>query len=244
MPLPVVVLAGGLATRMLPMTSRMPKVLLPVAGTPFLDLQLSWLRSQSIERVIISTGRLGDMVRFHVRRHGPYGLAVDIIDDGTSLRGTGGAVRSVIDSGLVDDAFFVLNGDSFLSVSFDDVESTFRSTGLPALMTVLRNQGRWDSSNVVFADGRVVLYDKRPDSRVDGMEWIDYGLSAIQAAAISGRVAADAVADLSDVMHDLSVRGQLGGFEVTERFYEIGSPTGLHDLEKHLAHRPRSLSGG
>jgi NDP-sugar pyrophosphorylase family protein len=244
MPLPVVVLAGGLATRMMPMTSRIPKVLLPVAGTPFLDLQLAWLRSQSMERVIISTGHLGDMVQSHVRRHRPYGLAIDVIDDGARRLGTGGAVRRVIDSGLVDDAFFVLNGDSFLSVSFDDVESTFRTAGLPAVMTVLRNQGRWDSSNAVFADGRVVLYDKRPEHRVGGMEWIDYGLSVIAASALAGSVPANAVADLSDVMHDLSVQGQLGGFEVTDRFYEIGSPAGLHDLEQHLAQRPPSLSGG
>ncbi len=234
MPLPCVILAGGLATRMRPLTSRLPKSLLVVAGSPFLDVQLGWLQSQGIERVVLSTGHLGDAIESHVREHGPYGMTVDIVDDGPELLGTGGALRRVVDSGMVDDGFFVLNGDSYLTVSMSDVEQVFRSGSRPALMTVIRNRDRWDTSNAVFDQGRVVLYDKRPERRTAAMEWIDYGLVAVRTGAIADAVAPSTPADLADLMHDLSVRGDLGGFEVTERFFEIGSPSGLRELERHL----------
>lgn len=233
-PIPCIILAGGLATRMRPLTSDRPKSLLPVAGTPFLDRQLAWLRSEGVERVVLSTGHLGDMVRAHVRRHGSYGIVVDIVDDGASLLGTGGAVRRVIDAGLVGEAFFVLNGDSFLTVHLTEVQRYFEDAGQPAVMTVLRNRDRWERSNAVFVGGRVVLYDKRREHRTSDMEWIDYGLSLLRPQVVTDAVAPAAQADLAEVMRELSAGGRLAGFEVSDRFYEIGSPAGLRELEDHL----------
>jgi N-acetyl-alpha-D-muramate 1-phosphate uridylyltransferase len=130
----------------------------------------------------------------------------------------------------------VLYGDSYLPIEMRAVWEAFRATDLPALMTVLRNQDRWDTSNAIVAEGRVVLYDKRgTDPRAGERRWIDYGLSVLNSGVIAERVPEGAIRDLAGVYHDLSVEGRLAAFETNERFYEVGSPEGLAELEQHLA---------
>jgi NDP-sugar pyrophosphorylase family protein len=233
---PVVILAGGLATRMRPATETVPKALLPVNGRPFADIQLAWLRSLGVTDVVYSVGYLGNSIVRHVGDGGQFGLRVRYTADGERPLGTGGALRAVIDSGAVPESFGVINGDSYLSLDLPRVEAAFAESGCPALMTVMHNRNRWEASNVAYRDGRVIVYDKtRPEAWRDRMEWIDYGFAVISRQAILDWVAPGASADLSDLMHDLSLAGRLAGFEVTERFYEIGSPQGLADLERHLS---------
>ena len=236
MPLQCVILAGGLGTRMRPRTAAVPKALLPVLGEPFADWQLRLLARCGIERVVYCVGYRGDQLRAHVGDGARYGLRVAWVDEGRRLLGTAGALRLALDRGALDEAFFVLYGDSYLPVDVAAVEAAWARSGLPALMTVLRNEGRWDRSNCVYRDGRVVLYDKgRPDDRRAEMAWIDYGLSVLSRAVIAERVPPGAVADLADVQRDLSSAGQLAGMEVRERFYEAGSPEGLRELEAYLS---------
>jgi NDP-sugar pyrophosphorylase family protein len=230
-----VVLAGGLGTRMRPLTERMPKALIPVLGKPFCDWQLAHLASQRIERVLYSVGYRGDMLRDHVGDGSRFGLEVSWVDDGKRPLGTAGALRRALDSQLLDGAFFVLYGDSYLPITMADVEQVWRGSNLPALMTVLRNEGRWDKSNAIYANGKVVLYDKsRPNTRRAEMAWIDYGLSVLTSDVIAGRVPSGAVVDMADILRDLSVEGLLAGYETSQRFYEAGSPQGLRDLEEYL----------
>jgi NDP-sugar pyrophosphorylase family protein len=240
MPLPIVILAGGLATRMGPRTETVPKALLPVNGRPFADLQLAWLRSLGVSDVIYSVAHLGDEVREHLGAGGRFGLRIHYVSDGDRRLGTAGALRQVIDCGAVPASFGVINGDSFLTLDLAAIESAFAKSGCPALMTVMRNRDQWDASNAVYSEGRVVVYDKsRPDRWRDRMEWIDYGFTLLTRGAITEHVASGEVADLSDVMRGLSLSGRLAGFEVADRFYEIGSPQGLADLERHLGSDPR-----
>jgi NDP-sugar pyrophosphorylase family protein len=167
------------------------------------------------------------------------GIAVRYAADGDRPLGTAGALRGVIDAGLVPESFGVINGDSYLSLNLAEAESAFSASGCPALMTVMRNQDRWEASNVVYQDGRVVVYDKSRPARWRGrMEWIDYGFEILSRAAVTDHVDPGEVADLADLMRDLSAAGQLAGHEVSQRFYEIGSPQGLADLERHLAGEP------
>jgi NDP-sugar pyrophosphorylase family protein len=235
MALPVVILAGGLATRMRPQTETVPKALLPVNGRPFADIQLAWLHSIGVTDAVYSIAHLGDLIRQHVGDGQRFGLSVRYVPDGERTLGTAGALRRVIDSGAVPETFAVINGDSFLSLDLTAIESAYRKSGCPALMTVLRNRDRWDASNAVYRDGRVILYDKsRPAGWRQRMEWIDYGFSVLTRRTITDAVAPGEAGDLSAVMRDLSLAGQLAGFEVTDRFFEIGSPSGLADLERHL----------
>lgn len=258
-----VVLAGGLGTRMRPWTDTVPKALLPVAGSPFVDHQLRLLAHRGVTDVVLSIGYRGEMIRQAVGDGGPWGLAVRYVDEGSDLRGTGGALRLALDQGCLASEFLVTYGDSYLPVAHRPVLRKLRGpstrrrpagTGTgddrhdrppaDAVMAVHRNRDAWDTSNARYADGRVELYDKQADDATRtriGMEHIDYGLAALRRDVVEREVPPGEVVDLADLYHRLSVAGRLGGHEVTRRFYEIGSPGGLADLEKHLL-RPRVAS--
>jgi D-sedoheptulose 7-phosphate isomerase len=225
--LPVAILAGGLATRMRPLTETVPKSLLTVAGEPFVAHQLRLLSRAGVTRVVMCVGHLGEQIRDFVGDGGGFGLAVDYSFDGPVLLGTGGALKRALP--LLGPAFFVLYGDSYLEVPYATVAATFRRAAQPALMTVYRNEGQWDTSNVVFRDGRIACYDKR-EKRPD-MAYIDYGLGVVSAATLAAQP--DAF-DLAALYTRLAAQGQLAGFEVFRRFYEIGTPAGLADTERHL----------
>jgi NDP-sugar pyrophosphorylase family protein len=233
--LPCVILAGGRGTRMRPFTDEMPKALIPVNGRPFAHLQLELLASQGVTEVVYSIGYRGDLIREAVGDGGAFGVRVTYVDEGSELRGTGGAVRLCLDAGALPPAFMVLYGDSYLPIALAPVAAAFAASGKPALMTVLRNEGRWDRSNVIFEGGRLELYDKRlQDPR---MLYIDYGLTVLTREVV-GRLPAAQVSDLADFYRELTLTGQMAGFEVTQRFYEVGSPEGLSDLEHRLAKDP------
>jgi NDP-sugar pyrophosphorylase family protein len=223
-----VILAGGLGTRMRPLTDTCPKTLLPVCGRPFAYHQLHWLAAQGIDDVIYCIGHQGEMIRRYWESEPKPVHAIRYVDEGEKLRGTGGALRLAHQQDVLDESFLVIYGDSFLPVKFAPIWQAFQASGKPALMTVLRNQGRWDRSNVLYDNGRLFLYDKQPDPR---MQHIDYGLSAFHHELFDHR---PEVFDLAVLLHDLSLQGELAGFEVEQRFYEIGSPQGLQDLEQYL----------
>jgi NDP-sugar pyrophosphorylase family protein len=233
-----VILAGGLATRMRPLTDGIPKAMLPVTGRPFVDHQLAHLAKTGVTDVVLSIGYRGDMLRQHVGDGARFGLRVAYVDEGKDLRGTAGALRLALDHGALDPAFLVLWGDSYLSIDFGEVWARYRASGLPALMTVFRNEGQWDTSNVIYEPGKVVLYDKKRATRPpEDFKYIDYGLMALERRLIEAEVPAAGKADLADLFHALSVRGQLAGFEAPERFHEIGSLEGLRELERWLSAR-------
>ncbi len=227
-----VILAGGLGTRMRPLTDTCPKTLLPVSGRPFAYHQMHWLAAQGVTDVVYSIGHQGEMIRRYWEQEPSPVTLLRYVDEGPKLRGTGGALRLACEQGALDESFFVIYGDSFLPVEFAPIWKAFQSSGQPALMTVLRNEGRWDRSNAIYQDGRVVLYDKAgaPD-----MQYIDYGLSCLRRGLLD-EIDED-VFDLAALFGRLSRRGQLAGFEVSDRFYEIGSTAGLRDLEQYLEAR-------
>lgn len=235
MPLPCLVIGGGTGSRMRPATETIPKPLLPVAGAPFVVHQLRWLVSAGVTDVVYSIGYLGHMIRDELGAR-DLGCSVRFVDEGPSLLGTGGAVRLAVDEGAIDSPFFVLYGDSYLRLDLRGVIDTFARSGAEALMTVYRNDGVLDTSNAIF-DGRfVVRYDKQePDPAAAGMHFIDYGLSILQPDTVAARVPSGRPSDLADLFRALSVERRLAGYEAEHRFFEIGSPQGLTDLERHLS---------
>lgn len=227
--LPVAILAGGLATRMRPLTEKIPKALIDVAGEPFIFRQLAYLRGQGVTKVVLCIGYLGEQIEAEVGDGSRFGLEIVYVPDGPKLLGTGGALRRALPA--LGRTFFVLYGDSFLPVNFAPIEQFFAKRDKSALMTVLRNGNRWDKSNVLFENGLLVEYNKlapRPE-----MEFIDYGLAIVSAEILSG-YAENEVFDLAEVYYSLSIRGDLDGYEVFDRFYEIGSPTGLKEAEEYF----------
>lgn len=229
---PVAILAGGLATRLRPITETIPKALVDVAGQPFIVRQLNYLRVQGVRHVILCVGHLGTMVRKLVGNGEDFGMKVNYSEDGPYLLGTGGAVRKA--ASLLGDEFFVLYGDTFLPVNFSAVQQAYKLSNQPALMTILKNKNQWDKSNVVFTDGKISEYNKWEPRKE--MNYIDYGLGVVRAAVLQ-KYPDDQAFDLADVYHELSLRGQLAGLEVNERFYEIGSPTGLTETQRYFKMR-------
>jgi|SRR5678815_3620095 NDP-sugar pyrophosphorylase family protein len=226
---PVAILAGGMATRLRPMTDKIPKALIEVAGRPFIFRQLDYLREQGITHVVVCTGHLGDQIQTALGDGKTFGIDVRYSMDGPTLLGTGGALRQALP--WLGEHFFVLYGDSFLPCNFAEVQQAFVESHQPALMTLLRNRDQWDKSNVVFRDGQIIEYNKH--SRRPDMEYIDYGLGIVSAEVLSAYSAEDAF-DLADVYNQLSLSGRLAGHEVYERFYEIGSREGLAEAETYF----------
>lgn len=223
---------------MLPMTAAVPKAMLEVAGQPFVSHQLELLRSNGIRDVVFCIGTLGEMIRDHVGDGRRWGMDVRYSYDGERLLGTGGALRRAADGGLLHENFLVLYGDSYLPIEFGPVVDVFVASGAPALMTVLRNQGRWDTSNAACSDSRVTYYSKGGAAPADViLEWIDYGLGALRREVLETRVPAAEIVDLADVYHRLSLEGLLAAYPVERRFYEVGSVEGLRELESFLRAR-------
>lgn len=230
-----VILAGGLATRLRPITETIPKAMVAVRGRPFADLQLEWLAAQGVTDVVFSVGYLGEQIAEHVGDGRRFGLCVRYVDEGSELKGTAGALRLALDEGVLEPSFAVLYGDSYLRLDVQEVMRAFRAAGLPALMCAYRNDGRYDTSNAQLLEGRVVRYDKRAvDPAGEGLHWIDYGFSVIDRDAVLQLVPPGEVADLAGVQATLSDQRRLAAYEVADRFYEIGSPAGLAELEAHL----------
>lgn len=227
--IPIAVLAGGLATRMRPITESVPKALITVAGQPFVAHQLRLLRREGIERVVLCVGYLGEMIRDFVSDGRQFGLDVTYSFDGDRLLGTGGALRNALPQ--LGETFFVLYGDSYLDIPFAPVLDAFFRSNAPALMTVFRNSDQWDTSNVMFDSNHVTRYDKSAPTR--DMCYIDYGLSILTRQVLENRPD-DGVFDLTELYHTLSAAGQLAGYEATRRFYEIGTPQGLAETEAYL----------
>jgi N-acetyl-alpha-D-muramate 1-phosphate uridylyltransferase len=227
---PVAILAGGLATRLRPVTDHVPKSLLRIAGRPFIFHQLELLKRQGVNRVVLCVGHLGDQIKAAVADGDRFGLAIDYSFDGGELLGTGGALKQAL--ALLGDKFFVLNGDSYLPCSFASVRAAYEAARRPALMTVLRNDNRWDKSNVLFRNGELIEYDKR--SRRLDMSHIDFGLYVLSSDVFL-TYGESKVIDLADICRELSKNGRLAALEVSERFYEVGSPQGIRDAEEFLS---------
>ena len=223
-----------MATRLRPITEKIPKLLVEVAGEPFFSHQIRLLKLNGLTRIVLCVGYLGDMIVQHYGDGSRWGVQIEYAFDGPKLLGTGGALIAALPK--LGDAFFVLYGDSYLPIDYHAVGDFFLRSGKLGLMTVYENQGRYDTSNVWFADGAIKVYDKK--NKVPQMQHIDYGLGVFRAGAFDG-FSRDAVIDLAEVQKALVARHQLAGYEVKQRFYEIGSHEGLNELDALLRSNQR-----
>lgn len=234
--MPLALLTGGRATRLGALAERTPKSLVEVAGEPFIAHQLRLMAEQGVTDVVMCCGHLGEMIADFVGDGAQFGCRVrysfDGTDDDRGALGTGGAIAKALP--LLGTRFWVMYGDSYLTTEFALVLRAFEESGAAALMTIFRNEDRWDSSNVEFAAGRIVRYSKQ--QRTPGMRHIDYGLGIYSADAFSGWGVLRAF-DLSVVQSELIALGAMAGFEVRERFYEVGSPNGLAETDAFLRSR-------
>jgi NDP-sugar pyrophosphorylase family protein len=221
---PICILAGGLGTRLGERVRDIPKPLIEVAGEPFLLHQLRLLAAHGASEIVLCVGYLGELIEQRIGAE-RFGLRIAYSFDTPELDGTLGAIIRA--RALLGERFLVLYGDTYLRMDYSAAADGWRESGLPAMMTVLRNDGQWDTSNAVYSQGRVLAYNKRtPWSE---MLWIDYGLGGLDQVALD--LASSGTHDLADLYTQLSQEGLLYGFEASERFYEIGSPEALADTD-------------
>jgi NDP-sugar pyrophosphorylase family protein len=233
--IPAAILAGGLATRMRPLTEAIPKALLEIEGRPFLWHQLRLLKENGVRRVLLLVGYLGEAIEEQFGNGSALGVEIQYAYDGPTLLGTAGAIRRALP--FLSGPFFVLYGDSYLTCNYGDVEEAFRRSSLPGLMTVYRNEGQYDVSNVEYDGSRILRYDKA--QRTPAMHHIDYGLGVFDPSVFAA-LPANERCDLETVYQGLIAGGNLAALEVYDRFYEIGSPEGLRDTREFLRTRSRN----
>jgi len=225
------ILAGGLASRLGEVTRKIPKSLIEIAGKPFIFHQLEMLSSQGIKNVVLCVGHLGEMIESRVGDGAKFNLNIKYSYDGQKQLGTGGSLKKALP--LLSEIFFVLYGDSFLPLNLKKVEKAYseNSTDKLGLMTIIYNENLWDKSNVLFLRNNLIKYSKK---NIDSeMKYIDYGLSILNKRAFYFSPGDDTF-DLSDILSLLASRKQLIGFEVYDRFYEIGSKNGIQETEEFL----------
>ncbi len=228
--LPVAILAGGLATRLRPIISQIPKSLIEVSGKPFICHQLDYLQNQGIKKVVLCIGYLGEMIREVVGNGSKWEMDVSYSIDGPNLLGTGGAIKKAIP--LLGEKFFILYGDSYLPIDYKSVQNSFIASGKSGLMTILKNYNQWDRSNVIYSCEKIIEYSKKKPS--PDMKYIDYGLGIVTSQSILDFYENEAF-DLEEIYNKLSSSGQLFGYEVYTRFYEIGSHAGIFEASSYLA---------
>jgi len=228
--LPVALLAGGLATRLRPITTKIPKLLVEVAGEPFFTHQLRLLKAAGLTEIILCVGYLGEQIVELYKDGSRYGVNIKYSFDGPKLLGTGGALIQALP--LLGESFYVLYGDSYLPIDYRKIGDHFINSGKQGLMTVFENKGLYDASNVWFENGEIKVYDKK--AKLPEMKHIDYGLGLFKASAFEGYSKTEVV-DLAEVQKKLVSQHELCGYEMKERFYEIGSPEGLAELNTLLA---------
>lgn len=222
---PIVILAGGLAKRLRPLSENIPKSLLNINGEPFIYHQLRLLKSNRIENVVICVGHLGEKIEETVGDGKKFGLNITYSYDGPKLLGTAGAIKNALP--LLRDKFFVIYGDSYLLCDFHLIQTSYEKQNKIALMTVFQNKSHWDTSNVEFSNGKILKYNKR--NLRPTMEHIDYGLGVFSAKAFND-VSSDISYDLAELYKQLLEQDQLAAYEVTERFYEVGSFAGIKEI--------------
>ncbi len=231
----VAILSGGKATRLYPVTETKPKAMLELSGKPFIAHQLALLKDNGVGRIVICAGHLGHMLKDYIRDGRDFGLTVDYSFDGDKLLGTSGAVKKALP--LLGNVFAVMYGDSYLTERFRPIADSFFKCGKKGLMTVFKNEGRWGPSNIVYDNGTIARYDKKHLTRE--MKHIDYGLLFFKKEAFS-EIVDGQVYDLADLCSGLVNEGQMAGYEVKQRFYEIGSPEGLEETRRYLEQVVRS----
>jgi NDP-sugar pyrophosphorylase family protein len=226
-PPPVCILAGGRGTRLGARAGDLPKPLVEVAGQPFLIHQLRLLAAHRVREAVICVGHRGEMIEARLGSE-RFGIRISYSHDGPELDGTLGAIRRAL--ALLPERFLVLYGDTYLCINYAAVANAWRESGLEAMMVVLHNAGRWDASNALYENRRVLAYDKHAPT--PEMQWIDYGLGGLTAAAVDRAGLRES--DLAVLYSELARSGQLCGYIAVERFYEIGTPAALDETDAFL----------
>jgi len=220
-----VILAGGEGTRLRPLTTSLPKSMIPIAGKPFLDYEIMLLKRTGVIDFVICIGYKGEIIRSHFGNGESFGVKIRYSDDGDMLLGTAGSLKKA--QALLADGFFITYGDAYPIIDYHAAWNRFLSTGKIAMMVVLKNSNKYGRSNTVVQNGQVTFYSKK--ETVPGMEYIEFGVTFMNKQALD-MLAGDYPIDLELLYRKIICNNQMAAVEVKQRIYDIGSPEGLRDF--------------
>ena len=229
----VVVFMGGLGTRLGVAYRDAPKSMVDVHGKPFFHYPLQVLKRQGFRRFVFCVGFKADPIQKYFEDGKKYQIQIRYVHDGEQPVGTGGALKRALP--LLDENVMAIYGDSYIDFEYtkliDQYDHLKRSDDIAAVMSVMKNKGRWGKSNASLkANGRL-RYDKGHPSA--DMEYIDFGATVLNKQAVANRLQ-DGYCDLADTYKELGDQDRLGGFEVKERFYDIGTPESLQEFRNFI----------
>ena len=226
----IVIISGGLATRLGPLAENIPKSLLEFNNKPFIQHQIELLAKKGFKNIVICLGHLGEQIEDFLGNGKWLNVDINYSFDGATLLGTGGAVLKA--RNYLSDVFFIIYGDSYLDIDYKTALNFLYENNKLGLMTVYENNNQYDKSNVIYKNNMVAIYDKK--NRTNEMDYIDYGLSIFNKEALNLIDLKSGFYDLADLLNILSKKNQLLGFEVKKRFYEIGSQKGIKDFNDYI----------
>jgi NDP-sugar pyrophosphorylase family protein len=229
----IVILAGGLATRLGELTKSQPKAMLMIQGRPFVEYQIELLRKQGVRNIVMCIGHLGERIESYLGNGGKYGVDIRYSREDVPL-GTGGAIKKA--EAMLNEEFFTMYGDSYLLLDLSSVYSYFQTKNKLALMTVYQNYDSYDISNTAVSDCLVTRYDKK--EKTEDMVYIDYGVHVFRKEALK-LIPENCYYPMEDLFAILISQKQLLAYEVNERFYEIGSLQGLQDFGQYVGRAER-----
>ena len=230
MKLQIIIIAGGLATRLGKLAINKPKSLIDINGEPFIIHQLRYLKNQGLKNIHLCLGYLADQIITILRHFNNLDLNITYSLDGDNQLGTGGALKNALDK--CEDYFFVQYGDSYLPINYSKVHNFFVMNNKQRnILTIYKNKNMYDKSNVDYTENKIFKYDKNLNN--SGMNFIDYGLSLLKKDEIMPILNRN-VSDLSEVYKILINENKMIPYIVNQRFYEIGKPKGIEEMKKYL----------
>lgn len=227
----MVILCGGKATRLYPLTKKIPKSMIRIGGKPFLEHQLVLLKKNGIFDIILCIGNKGEQIKKYFKDGKKFGVKIRYSSDGKKLLGTGGALKRA--ESLLEDSFMIMWGDSYLPFNFQKAIKFFKKSNKLGVMTVFKNFDRYEPSNVEIEKNLVKSYSKKRKTKK--MKYIDYGVSIFRKKVLKF-IPKNQVYDLSKLQQTLIKKRQLLAYPVEKRFYHIGSPEGLEEFKKYIIH--------
>ncbi len=220
-----VILAGGIGAKLRPLTYTTAKLMLKVYDRPFLEHHIIALKSHGISDIIILVGHLGSQIQSFFGDGSGLGVSIKYSSD--DMLGSGGAIKNA--SGLLDDEFLVINGDTYLPEDYSAITKKFHSAGKPCLMTVYKN-GEIMKNNACVSGGEVVAYDNTADR---GFTHVDAGVTAMKKSVLDMTVR-KAFSLESETYPKLVSMKQLACFETKERFFDIRTLQRLENIRRIL----------
>lgn len=224
----VVIFCGGLATRLGSLSKHIPKSMIEVQGKPFLSYQLDQLKHHKITDVVLCVGHLSKHIQSYFKDGSDFGVHITYSYDTEKLLGPIGALKHA--EPHLTSTFFTLYGDSYVFVNYKDIHSYFKEKKAKALMTVYHNNDKYDQSNLVINNDRVIQYGGQKTAK---MTYIDYGVSLFHKSILDD-IPNNAFCSTADFYTKVVQKHQLYAYEVDTRFYHIGTPTALTEFKTYI----------